>query len=210
MGTVARVSSEHICDSVGLFTSSIQYLNLIDMSIEINIYVDRPKRQQRQLKFFITFCNVNLSGKSIHSKVSIDNNNNCNYSVIIFNNEDLGREDVAQNIRIFGGHNADAECSSNQSQICRLETRHISLCVVTVTSTILLISNIFPLYGNYLVGVSLCDGFIIHAPIFLCSSVCNLVRLFFLLKYDATKSYPNNTEIIYCQILTEIHIISYG
>ena len=107
VGTVARVSSEHICDSVGLFTSSLQYSNLIDMSIEINVYVDRPKRQQRQLKFFITFCSVNLGGKSIHSKVSIDNNNNCNYSVIIFNNEDLGREDVAQNIRIFGGHNAE-------------------------------------------------------------------------------------------------------
>merc|ERR1712113_550972 len=112
------------------------------MSIEINVYVDRPKRQQRQLKFFITFCSVNFGGKSIHSKVSIDNNNNCNYSVIIFNNEDLGREDVAQNIRIFGGHNAAAECLSHQSQICRLETIHIALlCVVTVTSTILLISN---------------------------------------------------------------------
>ena len=69
-----------------------------------------------------------------------------------------------------------AERSSHQSQICRLETRHIALlCVVTVTSK-LLISNIFPLYGgNYLVGVLLCDGFIIHAPIFLCSIKCNVI-----------------------------------
>ena len=42
----------------------------------------------------------------------------------------------------------NAECSSHQSQICRLETRHIALlCVVTVTPTKHLISNIFPLYG---------------------------------------------------------------
>ena len=42
---LARVNSEHICDSIGLFTSSIQYSNLIDisillLSIEFNIYVD--------------------------------------------------------------------------------------------------------------------------------------------------------------------------
>ena len=50
-----------------------------------------------------------MHGKSVHSKVSIDNNNNDNDCVTLINNEDLGTADVTQNIRIFRGH-INAEC----------------------------------------------------------------------------------------------------